>query len=365
MGAASAAPTSPSPSKKLTPNLTYTTYVGGKIGSFVVHLEKMLQFAPQKTGIVEGQQPVNVRILSYNILLGATRRLEPLSNLIASTQADIIGLVEATNPYIVEELAKRLHMDFRITGRGTRPREWHLAVLSRYPILHTHIHTHPETLVRKHMLEVCIEVPNIGPLTVFVVHLTADFLHGNKGNRLRRRETETVLSIMHAKQGTPHLLMGDFNTIAPGDKLLASHMLAHLVKENQRYYDRLHLGYPSYLRKRGIHATLRRLSMRIIATIMLSSTLSKKVLDIISPSFAKGGIDLLKQAGYVDSFRHIHPRSLGFTCPAAVPSGRIDYIFASPEMAPLLANCDIVLSGNGTYAEQASDHIPVMADFTL
>ncbi len=308
---------------------------------------------------------MNVRILSYNILLGATRRLHPLSNLIASTQADIIGLVEATDPHIVEELAKGLNMDFRITGRGKRPHDWHIAVLSRYPILHTHVHTHPETLVRKHMLEVCIEVPTIGPLTVFVVHLTADFFRGNKGNRLRRQETETILSVMQAKRGTPHLLMGDFNTIAPGDKLLASRMLAHLVRENQQYYDRLHLGYPSYLRKRGVLATLQRLGLRTIAAIFLSSSLSKKVLNIISPSFAKGGIDLIKQAGYVDSFRRIHPRSLGFTCLAEAPSGRIDYIFASPEMAPLLTNCDIVLSGNGTYAEQASDHIPVVADFTL
>lgn len=305
------------------------------------------------------------RILSYNILLGATRRMEAVYNIIASTQADIIGLVEATDAQVVEALATRLDMDFRITGRGTRPRDWQLAVLSRYPILYSHVHAHPETLIRHHILEARIAVPTFGPLTVFVIHLTADFFHGNRGNRLRRQEIETILSIMQVRHGTPHLVMGDFNTIASGDKLQASRMLAHLVQEKQNYYDRLHLNYPSYLRKRGILATLRRFSMQATATAMLSTPLSRKALNSISPRYARGGIDLLEQAGYVDSFRRMHPHSLGFTCPAAAPSGRIDYIFASPELAPLLTNCDIVLSGNGTYAEHASDHIPVIADFAL
>lgn len=305
------------------------------------------------------------RILTYNILVGATRRLEPLSRIIASTQADIIGLVEATDAHVVEELAKRLQMDFRITGSGTYRRDWQVAVLSRYPILDVQVHAYPDILERNHILEVNIAAPTIGSLTVFVAHLSADFFHGNAGNRLRRQEVEKIMCIMEAKRGTPHLLMGDLNTIAPGDKLQASHMLAHIVREQKQYYDKLKIQYPSYLRKQDMRTTLRRITMRAAATVIISNPLSRRLLNIVSPFFAQGGIELLQQADYVDCFRRIHPHSLGFTCPAAAPSGRIDYIFASPELAPLLTDCDIVLSGNGVYAEHASDHIPVVADFAI
>lgn len=308
---------------------------------------------------------MTIRILSYNILLGATRRLEPLSSIIASTHSDIIGLVEATDAHVVEELAKRLHMHFCFTGRGQRPRDWQVAVLSRYPILDAHVHTYPDILVRNHILEASIAVPTIGPLTVFVAHLTADFFHGNEGNRIRRLEMEKILCLMKAKRGTPHLLMGDFNTIAPGDKLQASYMLRHLLRENKKYYDKLKVQYPSYIHNQGKRALIRRIALRIIGTSLLSTPLSRKLLNTFSPLFAQGGIELLQRAGYVDCFRRVHPHSLGFTCPAAAPSGRIDYIFVSSELAPLLTDCDIVLSGNGVYAEQASDHIPVVADFAI
>src|SRR6266700_1087560 len=50
------------------------------------------------------------RILSYNILVGATRRVDPLTRMIQAAQPDVVGLVEATNPRVIEELARRLDM---------------------------------------------------------------------------------------------------------------------------------------------------------------------------------------------------------------------------------------------------------------
>ncbi len=73
---------------------------------------------------------------------------------------------------------------------------------------------------------------------------------------------------------------------------------------------------------------------------------------------------MLRRAGYVDSFRRLNPRAWGFTCPAKAPAGRIDYIFASPELARRLSTCHVVTGANGVYGDQASDHLPVLAEFS-
>ena len=88
------------------------------------------------------------------------------------------------------------------------------------------------------------------------------------------------------------------------------------------------------------------------------------IVDKVAPTYARGGIDLLLQAGYVDCFRQVNPTALGFTCPAIVPSGRIDFIFASPELAARLSTSDVISSVPGMQVHEASDHLAVYADFT-
>jgi hypothetical protein len=72
---------------------------------------------------------------------------------------------------------------------------------------------------------------------------------------------------------------------------------------------------------------------------------------------------LIYKAGYVDCFRRMNPHAWGFTCPARAPAGRIDFIFASPELASHLSACEVLTEGNGLRGEVASDHLPVIADF--
>lgn len=303
------------------------------------------------------------RILTYNILFGAPRRLEQLQTIIAFTQADIIGMAEATDTTVVETLAQRLGMHWAISARGATYRDWQVAILSRYPILSTHIHTHPGIFTRRHLLEACIETPNLGRISVFVFHATADFQKGRITNSMRRAEIEKILQIMHEKCGTPHLLMGDFNSIAPGDELKTHLIFRHILNEQKKYYDKLKVQYPDYLLDKSKRAKLRRRLTRIAMLLMVSNPLFCAIVDTVSRNFVQGGIDLLQQSGYVDSFRRIHPRSRGFTCLAAAPAGRIDFIFASPELAHYLQDCDIVTGGGGIFAEQASDHLPVLAEF--
>jgi endonuclease/exonuclease/phosphatase family metal-dependent hydrolase len=266
----------------------------------------------------------------------------------------VVGLAEATDPKVVEELASRLGMQFRLSGYGKGARDWNLAVLSRLPIPHTHVHTRP-AFDRKYLLEVQIEDENGSPLTVFVIHQRSDFQRGPESNRIRRAEVQEILRIMAAYQGQPHLVMGDFNSLAPGDSLQASRLLRSAA------------GKPQTMQKaarttRSWRKFRRKLVRRTVSAIVHNKA-GSFIVDKVAPHYARGGIDLLLQAGYVDCFRHVNPDVLGFTCPAIVPSGRIDFIFASPELAARLSQSDVVSSVPGIHVHEASDHLAIYADF--
>ena len=301
------------------------------------------------------------RILSYNILVGGTPRIDHIINIIRAANPDIVGLVEATNPRVVEELAGRLGMQYRMSGSPTHTRDWHVAVLSRLPIAHAHAHIRPGMLT-KPLLEVCVEEKDGHKLTVFVTHLVADFSQGRGGDGIRREEVREILRIMALKQGTPHLLMGDFNALAPGDKLKASILLRYLVEMDRRYRQNPldHVGHP-YLNF-VVPAPLRFLNpfLRVIPRSELLCALFDEAGSLYVP---RGSIGLLRKAGYVDCFRRVNPYVWGFTCPSSAPAGRIDFIFASPELAEHLAACKLVTEGNGSRADEASDHLPVFAEF--
>jgi endonuclease/exonuclease/phosphatase family metal-dependent hydrolase len=293
------------------------------------------------------------RILSYNILVGGTRRVEQLTTVIRAADPDVVGLAEATDPKVVEELASRLGMQFRLTGYSKGARDWNLAVLSRLPILHTHVHTRP-VFERKYLLEVQVEDANGSPFTVFVIHQRSEFQKGAQSNHIRRAEIQEILRILAAYHGQPHLIMGDFNSLAPGDELQASQLLRSTV-HGQRPKTK-----PP---KKRPWKKLRRTLVRQAVSALVHNKAGSFVVDKVAPHYMRGGIDLLLQAGYVDCFRQANPDALGFTCPAILPTGRIDFIFASPELAACLSKSDVVSSVAGIQVHEASDHLAVYADF--
>jgi len=301
------------------------------------------------------------RILSYNILYGGTGRVNELTKMMGSTRPDIVGLVEATDPQVVEELARRLGMQYHMTARGKHKRDRQLAVLSRLPMVWTETHARPGILT-KPLLEVCVEEPGGEQLTVFVTHLTAAFNQLRAGDYIRRREVQEILDIMASKRGTSHLLIGDFNALAPGDNLQASALLGYLLDIDRRYpytpstltgHPNLESVVPWYLRVLNplLRATPRN---------KLLSALFDTAVSLYAP---RESIGLLRNSGYVDCFRRMHPRAKGFTCPAESPAGRIDFIFASPRLARRLATCCVVTESEGVPGDQASDHFPVFAEF--
>jgi len=294
------------------------------------------------------------RVLSYNILLGGMRREKELATMIQSVQPDIVGLVEATNPHIVEELASQLGMQFCLSGCSRGLRDWNIAVLSKLPIIETRVHTHPGIFTRRHLLEVELEETNGEHLTVFVTHLTASFFRGMESVRKRRREVEEILNIMAPRQGTPHLVMGDFNSKAHGEDFQGSALLRYFRSQRTSQYPRPTPG--------GRKGFMRYVFTRILRLAIYSPVLIP-LADRLSRIYAHGGIDLLIKAGYVDCFRQMHPHDQGFTFHTARPVGRIDYIFASPELASRLTDSKVITEGGGISGTLASDHFPVYAEF--
>jgi exonuclease III len=68
----------------------------------------------------------------------------------------------------------------------------------------------------------------------------------------------------------------------------------------------------------------------------------------------------LLAAGYVDCYRTLHDEP-GYTYPADAPWLRLDYAFASRELAPRLLGCDVV---GGGLAARASDHLPLVVELS-
>jgi len=299
------------------------------------------------------------RILSYNILVGGARRIDFIERMILMVDPDVVGLVEASNQDVVKELARRLGMDYRTNasaGKGS------IALLSRLPILRSAVHTGNGAISRP-LLEVGLEEASGERLTVFVNHLIASFWQGRGGDAPRRKEVRAILEVLRANR-EPHVLMGDFNALAPGDRLQASKLIGYLAEVDRRYKNRkrelvhhgnLSLNYIVPPPLRFVNPLL-----RLVPHSRMLSALCDEAGSLYAP---RTSIGLLKAAGYVDCFRYQNPRAWGFTCPAASPAGRIDYLFANPLLATRLQACKVVEGNDEVCGKDASDHLPVMAEF--
>jgi endonuclease/exonuclease/phosphatase family metal-dependent hydrolase len=317
-------------------------------------------------------------IVTYNILAGGyslreqgARRTQQLTKIIRSAQPDIVGVVEATHPklpekpLVIEELAEALDMQLIMGGQATFQSDYQLALLTRLPVIYTKIHPRP-ALLSKPLLEVCVEEKNGQQLTVFVTHLFASFHKGWAGNALREREVQEILGILAPlrEERKAHLLIGDFNSLSPGDPFKASHLVRYIVNLDEELHKKhpgdghpqLDVVVPPQLR--FVHPLLR---------IIPRSKLFCSVFDAIAAFYApRGCIKILRAAGYIDSFRHAHPYERGFTCPATMPAGRIDYIFASPDLGERLKVCNVITEGeDGLLGSHASDHLAVAVELSV
>jgi endonuclease/exonuclease/phosphatase family metal-dependent hydrolase len=253
---------------------------------------------------------MDFRLMTYNILDGGMGREQLILDVLKMIGSDAVLLQEVTDPSIVQGFATTLNMHF-FFARGNSKR--HLALLSRFPIISSHSY-HPFPL-RHALLEATIEHASNRYIHLFGVHLQAHYTVFNEW--WRTWEIKTILQRITKYHSNPSLIAGDFNAVAPEDRVNMQALPARF---------------------------------KIILFLQGRRIFRHTIAKIIS-------------AGFIDCYRVLHPCNDGFTLPTPVPHVRLDYIFASQSLARYIQRCDVVTEPPAVH--KASDHYPIMAEFEL
>lgn len=241
------------------------------------------------------------RVLSYNICRGGAGKEEQLAAVIAAVNPDLVVLQEATTAAVIEKIAARTGMPQWASSKGES-----LAFMSRRKVRHFEWH-HPR-MSRHAFLEID---PGPGELRIFGVHLSA--LYSAWTERHRVIELRALLANIARHQRGFHLLVGDFNTLAPGDLL-----------------------------------DFRKLPNRLRALVWLSGG-----------KIQWRTIQLVLDAGYIDAYRVGHGGATGYTFPSWAPHVRLDYVFTPAGYSSRIHSCEIFTH---PAAPAASDHLPLLAE---
>ncbi len=254
-----------------------------------------------------------MRLLTYNIREGGLGREEEIAEVIKAAKPDVVALQEATHPAAVERIARLA--DFKYSG--SRPAN-STGFLSRVPVLNYEWRHPPRT--RHALLEVSLAD---GYPRLFVLHLRAWFSKWSE--RQRARELRGLLDgikqqLEREKNAFAfHVLAGDFNALAPGEKFDSSPM-------------------PAWIR----------------GMVWLSGR------DI-----ARSTIEMMKSDGYAEAWRTVHPdaeKEPGYTFPVWNPHTRLDYVFTPAEFASRFLSCEVRKTPDKVKA--ASDHFPLLVEIS-
>jgi exodeoxyribonuclease-3 len=244
---------------------------------------------------------VSLRVLSYNIMRGGAGREAALAAIINACTPDLVILEEASLPSVVRDLASRCGMSHFAASPGHS-----LAYMSRIEIA-SHVWRRVRWAKRAYL-----ELVTRDGLRVYGVHLSAG--HSNLTEQRRAYELRALLSSIERHQHGFHLITGDFNTLAPGERLDMS-----------------------------------RLPPRIRAFAWITG----KTIRWIT-------IRLMLAAGYTDAYRALHPDDEGATFPSWDPHVRLDYAFLPTQYVDKLKACDVI--GNLPQLRDASDHLPLLTE---
>jgi len=243
---------------------------------------------------------VAIRLLSYNIQRGGAGREGALLSVIRPCNPDIVVFQEATKPAVIERVARESGM----TVCASLPK-LSLGFMSRIPI--AHYEWHRPRVSRHAFLEI---VPEGMAFRIFGVHLSAVFAAWTESRRVF--ELRALLASIKRHQEGFHALVGDFNTVTPGE-------LLHFAS----------------------------LPQKVRATVWLSGgTIRWRTTQVV------------KDAGYEDAFRALHPTDPGLTLPSSNPQVRLDYLFVPASSVDRVKTCEVV---RAEAAARASDHLPLLS----
>ncbi|MBD0371898.1 MAG: endonuclease/exonuclease/phosphatase family protein [Pyrinomonadaceae bacterium] len=245
-----------------------------------------------------------MKLLSYNIRFGGRGRESGISEVIRNVAPDMVVFQEATDPRVIERVAEATGMSVW----AARPSH-SIAFISRAPVVHHEWH-YPQG-ARHSFLEIVLEGNRP---RIFGLHLRARFSKWSE--RRRAFEIRALLEGIRRHQEGFHVLVGDFNTLAPGELL-----------------------------------DVRRMPRWIRALVWLSGR------DI-----QRETIQIMLDAAYADGYRTLHPEDKGYTFPVWDPHLRLDYIFLPTSHTERLISCEVI---NTDTARRASDHFPLLAQLEI
>jgi endonuclease/exonuclease/phosphatase family metal-dependent hydrolase len=199
--------------------------------------------SPATAAPEQGAPPVPLRVATYNIHAGAGEDnvfdLTRTARSLRALNADVIGLQEVdvhwgTRSNFVDEareLAERLHMraffapiyDVEPATAGAARRQFGVAVLSRYPVLHAE-NREITRLSTQTPNPVPAPAPGFADVTVNVrgahVHIYSTHLDYRSDPSVRRAQITDMLNVLDADSG-PKVLVGDFNAEPQAAELMA------------------------------------------------------------------------------------------------------------------------------------------------
>ena len=246
-----------------------------------------------------------IKLLSYNIRFGGRGRERAISAVISELAPDLVVFQEAIDPDVIRRLSEATGLRFWAARHNHS-----VAFLSKLEIEHHEWH-HP-TGAKHSFLEMVLASTEF---RIFGLHLSARFSKWSE--RRRALEIHALLKSIERHQHGFHVLVGDFNTLAPGERLDVGRM-------------------PAWIR----------------GLIWLSGR------DI-----QRQTIQVVKDADYADGYRSLHPDEPGYTFPVWDPHLRLDYVFLPRRSLPHLLSCEVV--SHTSQSKTASDHFPLLATLEL
>lgn len=323
-----------------------------------------------------------LRVVTYNILLGGLGREELIASVLERCDADVVALQEASDLGVVDRLAARLGMNVAVGEPSDPASRLNLAVLSRPPIRRYENHRHAGMLRAHLACELRLGGRVLPQVRIHVVHLAARFGERNNGEARRMREMARVLDDIEGWPQAPHLIVGDFNAVAPGDQVAATAFFARMAQLREAgLVVRGEDGFEAPIVRPdtddpahdarwlavGIHPRLDIGIPRLPWMVgpATSRLPSHALVDrVLGTRIRRDTVEHLGRVGYTDSYRALSADA-GATCATWMPAARIDYIFADPVMAERLHGCEVV--GGPPRPDpttlDASDHFPVLAEF--
>jgi len=242
-----------------------------------------------------------MRLLSYNIRFGGVGREKQIASVIRECDPDLVVLQEATRPAVVEAIAA--HSGMKHWGAMA---DYSVAFISKVEIADYRWQELPR--LERPFLEIALANSDT---RVFGVHLSA--IHSNWTERRRTRELKALLECIKDHRQGFHVLTGDFNTLAPGERL-----------------------------------DMRRLPRRLRLLAL-----------ILGGRVRYTTIQMMLDEGYIDSYRLLCTDD-GFTFPVWDPHVRLDYVFVPADHLNRVAKCEVM--DKIALARDASDHFPLLAE---